>query len=83
VGHWQILKLLMVTGFWSGIAQDKVCQMKKWSCVHEERDITSMGIFLVVLLSLAAGAATKGRAFLLSEIELMRVGSIVAYLAIS
>jgi hypothetical protein len=42
-----------------------------------------MGTFLVVLFFLAAGGATKGRAFLLSEVELMRVGSIVAYLAIS
>jgi hypothetical protein len=42
-----------------------------------------MGIFLVVLFFLAAGGATKGRAFLLSEVELMRVGSIVAYLDIS
>jgi hypothetical protein len=42
-----------------------------------------MGIFLVVLFFLAARDATKGRAFLLSEVELMRVGSIVAYLAIS
>jgi hypothetical protein len=32
---------------------------------------------------LAAGGATKGRAFLLSEVELTRVGPIVAYLAIS
>jgi hypothetical protein len=26
--HWQVLKLLMVAGFWSEIAQDEVCQMK-------------------------------------------------------
>jgi hypothetical protein len=37
----------------------------------------------VVLFFLAAGGATKGRTFLLSEVELMIVGSIVAYLAIS
>jgi hypothetical protein len=49
----------------------------------EKKDVTSIGIFLVVLFFLAAGGATKGRAFLLSEVELMRVGSIVAYLAIS
>jgi hypothetical protein len=42
-----------------------------------------MGTFLVVLFFLAAGGTTKGRAFLLSKVELMRVGSIVAYLAIS
>jgi hypothetical protein len=42
-----------------------------------------MGTFLVVLFFLAAGGATKVRAFLLSEVEQMRVGSIVAYLDIS
>jgi hypothetical protein len=26
--HWQVLKLLMVVGFWSEITQDKSCQMK-------------------------------------------------------
>jgi hypothetical protein len=67
----------MVAGFWSAIAQDKICQMKNGLV------LTSMGIFLVVLFFLAAGGATKDRAFLLSEVELMRVGSIVAYLDIS
>jgi hypothetical protein len=42
-----------------------------------------MGIFLVVLFFLAAGGATKDGIFLLSEVELMRIGSIVAYLDIS
>jgi hypothetical protein len=42
-----------------------------------------MRIFLVVLFFLAAGGATKGGFFLLSEVELMRIGSIVAYLDIS
>jgi hypothetical protein len=56
---------------------------EEWSCVQEGRDITSMGILLVVLFFLAAGGATKDRAFLLSEVELIRVGSIVAYLDIS
>jgi hypothetical protein len=56
---------------------------EEWSCVQERRDLTSMGIFLVVLFFLAAGGATKDRAFLLSKVELMRVGSIVAYLDIS
>jgi hypothetical protein len=73
----------MVAGFWSGIAQDKLCQMKSGLVFKKEEIFTSMGIFLVVLFFLAAGGATKGRAFLLSEVELMRVGSIVAYLAIS
>jgi hypothetical protein len=42
-----------------------------------------MGTFLVVLFFLAAGGATKDGAFLLSEVELIRVGSIVAYLDIN
>jgi hypothetical protein len=42
-----------------------------------------MGTFLVVLFFLAAGGATKDGTFLLSEVELIRVGSIVAYLDIS
>jgi hypothetical protein len=42
-----------------------------------------MGTFLVVLFFLAAGGATRGGAFLLSEVELMRAGSIEAYLDIS
>jgi hypothetical protein len=56
---------------------------EEWSCVQEGRGITSMGIFLVVLFFLAAGGATRGRDFVLSEVELIRVGSIVAYLDIS
>jgi hypothetical protein len=56
---------------------------KEWSCVQERRDLTSIGTFLVVLYLLAAGGATKDRTFLLSEVDLMRVGFIVAYLAIS
>jgi hypothetical protein len=56
---------------------------KEWSCVQGERDVTSIGTFLVVLFFLAAGGATKDGAFLLSEVELIRLGSIVAYLDIS
>jgi hypothetical protein len=56
---------------------------EEWSCFQEERSVTSIGTFLVVLFFLAAGGATKGGVFLLSEVELIRVGSIVAYLDIS
>jgi hypothetical protein len=52
-----------------------LCSRKKRSYLN--RDLFG-GSFL-----LAAGGATKDRTFLLSEVELMRVGSIVAYLAIS
>jgi hypothetical protein len=56
---------------------------EEWSRVQERRDITLMGTFLVVLFFLAAGGATRDGAFLLSEVELIRFGSIVAYLDIS
>jgi hypothetical protein len=56
---------------------------EEWSCVQEGIDITSMRAFLVVLFFLAAGGVTKDGAFLLTEVELIRVGSIVAYLDIS
>jgi hypothetical protein len=42
-----------------------------------------MRTFLVVLFFLAAGGATRDGAFLLSEVELIRFGSDVAYLDIS
>jgi hypothetical protein len=42
-----------------------------------------MRAFLVVLFFLAAAGATEDGAFLLSEVELIGVGSIVAYLDIS
>jgi hypothetical protein len=34
--HWQILKLLMVAGFWSEITQDKTCQIKNGLVFREE-----------------------------------------------
>jgi hypothetical protein len=42
-----------------------------------------MSSFLLVLFLLAAGGAIRDGAFLLSEAELMRIGSSVAYLDIS
>jgi hypothetical protein len=51
--------------------------------LKKEKIVTSMRTFLVVLFFLAVGGTTKGIAFLLLEVELVRVGSIVAYLAIS
>jgi hypothetical protein len=81
--HWQVLRL-MVAGLWSEDAQDEICQKRKrGSCVQERKNLTSMGTFLVVLFLLAAGGAIKDRTFLLSEVALKRIGSIVAYLAIS
>jgi hypothetical protein len=56
---------------------------EEWSCVQEGRDITSRRTLLVVLFFLAARGATRDGAFLLSEVELIRFGSNVAYLDIS
>jgi hypothetical protein len=46
-------------------------------------NLTSTGTFLVVLFLFAAGGAIRDRPFLLSAEILERIGSIVAYLAIS
>jgi hypothetical protein len=45
--------------------------------------LTSIRTLLDVLFFLAVGGATRDGAFLLSEAELMKVGSDVAYLDIS
>jgi hypothetical protein len=64
----------MVAGLWSENVQDEICQKRKGLVFKRRRDITSMGTFLVVLFLLAAAGATKGRNFLLSEVQLMRIG---------
>jgi hypothetical protein len=46
-------------------------------------NITSTRTFLVVLFFLAVGEATRGGGSLLSEVELIRFGSDVAYLDIN
>jgi hypothetical protein len=37
MGHWQVLKLLMVAGLWSEIIQDEICQMKNGLVFKKER----------------------------------------------
>jgi hypothetical protein len=73
----------MVADFWSEITQDKFVKNEEWFYVQKRRNITSIRTFLVVLFFLAAGGATRGRASLLSEVELIRFGFDVAYLDIS
>jgi hypothetical protein len=51
--------------------------------LRKEKMLTSIRTLLDVLFFLAAGGATTDGAFLLSEAELMRIGSDVAYLDIS
>jgi hypothetical protein len=57
--------------------------MKSGFMLKKEKMLTSMRTLLDILFFLAAGGATKDGAFLLSEAELIRVGSDVAYLDIS
>jgi hypothetical protein len=47
------------------------------------KDSTSMSTFLIVLLLLVAEGATRDRPCLLLAARLERLGSVVAYLAIS
>jgi hypothetical protein len=57
--------------------------MKSGFMLMKEKMLTSMRTLLDVLFFLAAGGATKDGAFLLSEAELIRDVSDVAYLDIS
>jgi hypothetical protein len=58
-------------------------RMKSGFMLRREKILTSIKILLDVLFFLAVEGATRDGAFLLSEAELMRVGSDVAYLDIS
>jgi hypothetical protein len=57
--------------------------MKNGFVLKKEEMLTSIRTLLEVLFFLAAGGATRDEAFLLSEVELIKVGSDVAYLDIS
>jgi hypothetical protein len=58
-------------------------KMKSGLMLRNEKMSTSIRTLLDVLFFLVAGGATRDGAFLLSEAELMRVGSNVAYLDFS
>jgi hypothetical protein len=73
----------MVAKLWSEITQDKIIRMMNDFMLIMEKMLTSIRTLLDVLFFLAAGGATRDGAFLLSEAELLRVGSDVAYLDIS
>jgi hypothetical protein len=73
----------LVAGLWSEITRDKIIRIKSGFMIRKEKMLTSIRTLLDVLFFLAAGGATRDGAFLLSEAELMRVGSDVAYLDIS
>jgi hypothetical protein len=57
-------------------------RMKSGFMLRKEKMLTSIRTLLDVLFFLEAGGATRDVAFLLSEAELMRVGSDVVYLDI-
>jgi hypothetical protein len=65
------------------IIQDEIVRMKIGFMLKKKKMLTSMRTLLDVLFFLAARGATRNGAFLLSEAELMRFGSDVAYLDIS
>jgi hypothetical protein len=73
----------MVVELWSEITQDKIIRMKSDFMLRKEKILTSIRTLFDVLFFLAAGGATRDGAFLLSEAEMMRVGSDVAHLDIS
>jgi hypothetical protein len=74
----------MVAELWSEIAQDKFIRNEEWFCAQERKDVNLKIITLLdVLFFLVVGGATRDGAFLLSEAELIRFGSDVAYLDIS
>jgi hypothetical protein len=75
--------VIVVAELWSEITQDKIISMKSGFMLRKENMLTTIRTLLDVIFFLAAGGATRDGAFLLSEAELMRVGSDVAYLDIS
>jgi hypothetical protein len=73
----------VVAELWSEIIHDKIIRMMSSFMLRKEKMLTSIKILWDVLFFLVAGGATRDGTFLLSEAELMRVGSDVAYLDIS
>jgi hypothetical protein len=69
----------------SGLKLHKInlSEIKNGFVLNKEKMLTSIRTLLDVLFFSAAGGATRDGAFLLSEVELIRVGSDVAYLDIS
>jgi hypothetical protein len=82
MGHWQVLKL-RIADFWSENAQDMIYQRQSNPVIEKRGNFTSTRTFLIVLLLLAFGGAIRDKLCLLSAARLDRVGSVVAYLAIS
>jgi hypothetical protein len=73
----------MVAELWSEIIQDKIIRIRSGFILMMGKMLTLIRTLLDVLFFLAAGGATRDGAFLLSDAELMTVGSDVANLDIS
>jgi hypothetical protein len=73
----------MVAELWSEIIQDNIIRIRSGFMLRKGKMLTSIRTLLDVLFFLPAGRATRDAAFLLSEAELMRVGSDVANLDIN
>jgi hypothetical protein len=73
----------MVAELWSEIIQDNIIKIRSGFMLRKGKMLTSIRTLLDVLFFLAVGGATRDGPFLLSEAELMRVGSEVANLDIS
>jgi hypothetical protein len=73
----------MVAELWSEIIRDKIIRIRSGFMLRKGKMLTTIRTLLEVLFFLAAGGATRDGAFLLSEAELIRVGSDIAYLNIS
>jgi hypothetical protein len=63
--------------------KEKIYQEQSNLGVRKVKDFTSTRIFLIVLLLLALGGATRDKSCLLSAARLERLGSVVANLAIN
>jgi hypothetical protein len=63
--------------------KDMIHQEQSNLVIKKVKDFTSTSTFLTVLLLLAVGGAIRCRPCLLSAARLERLGSVVAYLAMS
>jgi hypothetical protein len=75
--------VLKAVGLWSERHNDMIHQEQSDLVINKVKGLTSTGTFLTVLLLLTLGGAIRCRPCLLSAARLERLGSVVAYLAIS
>jgi hypothetical protein len=61
--HWQVLKLLMVAGFWSKITQDEIYQMKNGLVFKKEEILPQWEPFWWLFFSWQLGVQPKMELF--------------------